>query len=115
MASSASLAVETGHMVGAVVMKSTMQGVESTTRMRMVIAILTTIDDQAQAPALPMILITTIAIPVAMPVATQAEVEDGAMAETVERPVDDVMSAITADVDDRARQAVRLVRVVTQA
>jgi hypothetical protein len=43
----------------------------------------------------------------AMQVAMQDAVETGATAEIVERPVDVVMSAITANMDDRARAAVR--------
>jgi hypothetical protein len=45
--------------------------------------------------------------------AMQDEVETGATAEIVERPVNAVMSTITANVDHRARVAVRQVRVAT--
>jgi hypothetical protein len=74
----------------------------------------TTADPEAALPALarrPVTLITTIAALVV----TEAVAEAEAVREVAERPVNVVMSAIIADVDDRARQAARLVRAATRA
>jgi hypothetical protein len=76
----------------------------------------TTVDPEAALPALarrPVTLITTIAVLVVTEAAAEVEVE--AVREVWERPVNVVMSAIIADVDDQARQVARLVQVVTRA
>jgi hypothetical protein len=100
--------------------KSIVQGAESFTRLTTVITIstttttTTTVEPEAAHPALahrPM----TRTITIAVLVVTEAVAEAEAVREVGERPVNVVMSAVIADVDDRARQVARLVRVVTRA
>jgi len=99
------------------VVESIVQGAESSTRLTTVITLSTTTADPEAAllaPARhPVTLITTIAVLVVMEAAAEAEAE--AVREVEWRPVNVVMSAIIADVNDRARQAARPVRVATRA
>ena len=106
-----------GHERVAQVVESIVQGAESSTRLTTAIALSTTTADlEVALLALarhPVTLITTIAVLVVMEAAAEAEAE--AVREVGGRPVNVVMSAIIADVNDRARQAARLVRVATRA
>jgi hypothetical protein len=99
--------------------KSIVQGAESSTRLTTVITLsttTTTVDPEAALPALArrrVTLVITIAVLVVTEAVAEAEAE--AVREVEERRVNVVMSAIIADVGDRARQVARLVRVVTRA
>jgi hypothetical protein len=107
--------------------KSFVQGAEGSTRLTTVVTFSTTtitVDPEAALPALarrPVTLITAIAVLVAMEAAAEAEADakteivKGVVGEAGVRAANVVMSAIIADVDDRARQVVRLVRVATRA
>ena len=100
--------------------KSIVQGAESFTRLTTVITIstttttTTTVEPEAAHPALAHRPVTR-TITIAVLVVTEAVAEAEAVREVGERPVNVVMSAVIADVDDRARQVARLVRVVTRA
>jgi hypothetical protein len=116
MAWSASPVAVAGHERVAQAAESIVQGAESSTRLTMVITFstTTTVDPEAALLALarrPVTLVITIAVLVA----TEAVAEAEAVREVEEGPVSVVMSAIIADVGDRARQVARLVRVVTRA
>jgi len=105
-----------GHERVVQAVESIVQGPESSTRLTTVITLSTTTaaDPEVSLLALarhPVTLITTIAVLVVMEAAAEAEV----VREVGGRPVNVVMSAIIADVNDRARQAARLVRVATRA
>jgi hypothetical protein len=96
--------------------KSIVQGAESFTRLTTVITIstTTTVEPEAAHPALARRPVTR-TITIAVLVVTEAVAEAEAVREVGERPVNVVVSAAIADVDDRARQVARLVRVVTRA
>jgi hypothetical protein len=94
------------------------QGVESSTHLTMVITPSTTAaaDLEVALLALARHLVTlTISIAVLVVMEAAAEAEAEAVREVGGRLVNVVMSAIIADVNDRARQAARLVRVATRA
>jgi hypothetical protein len=101
------------------VVEGIVQGAESSTRLTTVITLSTTTTTTDPEVALPVparhpvTLTTTMAVLVVMEAAAEAEAE--AAREVGGRPVNVVMSAIIADVDDRARQAARPVRVATRA
>jgi hypothetical protein len=105
--------VVAGHGRVVQVVESIVHGEEGSTHLTTVITIsttTTTADPEAALLALarrPVTLITTIAVLVATEAVAEAEVG--------ERPANVATSAIIADVDDRARQAARLVRVATRA
>jgi hypothetical protein len=118
MAWSASPVAVAGHERVAQAAESIVQGAESSTRLTTVITFstTTTVDPEAALLALarrPVTLVITIAVLVATEAVAEAEAE--AVREVEEGPVSVVMSAIIADVGDRARQVARLVRVVTRA
>jgi hypothetical protein len=105
-----------GHERVVQVVESIVQGAESSTRLTTVTTLSTTTTADPEvallAPARhPLTLITTIAVLLVMEEAAEAE----AVREVGGRLVNVVMSAIIADVNDRARQAARLVRVATRA
>jgi hypothetical protein len=101
------------------VVESILRGAEGSIRLTTVITLstaTTTADPEVALPAParhPVTLTTTMAVLVVMEAAAEAEAE--AVREVGGRPVNVVTSAIIADVNDRARQAARLVRVATRA
>jgi|ERR1700722_10854732 hypothetical protein len=102
------------------VVESILRGAEGSIRLTTVITLstaTTTADPEVAlpAPARHPVTLTTTTMAVLVVMEAAAEVEAEAVREAGGRPVNVVMSATIADVNDRARQAARLVRVATRA
>jgi hypothetical protein len=92
------------------------QGVESSTHLTMVITPSTTAAADLEVALLALARhLVTLTISIAVLVVMEAAAEAEAVREVGGRLVNVVMSAIIADVNDRAQQAARLVRVATRA